>query len=131
MRKRRSISMATKNEKVGKRIVQESGETIENVISSGSQKGNVVSEMVSGITSVSDGVIGTGVVRRQPKVQKLIPEKIEEKVAVYSTKNVSWPGIGKVQKGYNIVTKEQAEKWLSRNHVRTATPEEVAQEFGQ
>ncbi len=51
-------------------------------------------------------------------------------VAVFSTRNVSWNGVGKVVTGYNIVSKVQAEKWLTRNHVRLATPEEVAKGFG-
>jgi 7,8-dihydro-6-hydroxymethylpterin-pyrophosphokinase len=39
--------------------------------------------------------------------------------------------VGKVLKGYNIVTKGNSKKWLERNHVRIATPEEVAREFGK
>jgi hypothetical protein len=131
MRKKRSPVMATKSNKAEGRVIKESKETTDNVISSGSQRVGPASDMSKGITSVSNGVIGTGVVKKQPVVKKVIEEKTEEKVAVYSTKNVSWPGVGKIQKGYNIVTKEQAESWLSRNHVRAATPEEVAQEFGQ
>jgi hypothetical protein len=53
-----------------------------------------------------------------------------ETVAIHSTKNVSWPEIGKVLRGYNIVEKEIADKWLTRKHIRLATPEEVAREFG-
>jgi hypothetical protein len=51
-------------------------------------------------------------------------------VAIYSERNVSWIGVGKVSKGYNIVTREQADRWLTRKHVREATPEEVASQFG-
>lgn len=111
------------------RASQGSEETV-NVISSGSQRGKV-SDVVQGITSVSDGVIGTGSVKRKAPVLKTQVQDTQDKVAIHSTKNVSWPGVGKVQKGYNIVTKEQAQKWLTRNHVRSATPEEVAQEFNQ
>ena len=57
------------------------------------------------------------------------PKKSNKTVAIHSTKNVSWSGVGKVYRGYNIVTPEQAEKWLERSHVRLATPEEVAKEF--
>jgi len=53
------------------------------------------------------------------------------KVAVHSTKNVVWPGVGKVEKGYNIVSEEAAEKWLQRSHIRKVAPEELAQEFGK
>lgn len=54
----------------------------------------------------------------------------EETVALYSTRNVLWPGIGEVTRGYNIVTGEVAEKWLTRDHIRVSTPEEIAKEFG-
>jgi hypothetical protein len=53
-----------------------------------------------------------------------------ETVAIHSTRNVSWPEIGKVLRGYNIVEKDVADKWLTRKHIRLATPEEVAREFG-
>ncbi len=55
---------------------------------------------------------------------------VANKVAVFSTKNVNWPGVGSVVKGYNIVSQENADKWATRSHIRIATPEEVAQEFG-
>lgn len=51
-------------------------------------------------------------------------------VALYSDRNVYWNGVGKLEKGYNIVSQEQSAKWLTRNHVREATPEEVASEYG-
>jgi hypothetical protein len=52
-------------------------------------------------------------------------------VALFSTKNVTWSEVGKVYRGYNIVEKDAAEKWLTRSHIRIATPEEVAKEFGK
>lgn len=100
------------------------------VISSGSQQGTP-SEDVAGITAVENGVIGTGRVARKPKPEAAAAPAEAEKVAIHSTKNVTWSGVGKVYRGYNIVTKEAAEKWLTRNHTRPATPEEVAKEFGQ
>jgi hypothetical protein len=51
-------------------------------------------------------------------------------VAIHSTRNVVWPGVGNVEKGYNIVSEEVAEKWLTRSHIRQAAPEEISQEFG-
>ena len=53
-----------------------------------------------------------------------------DKVAIYSTSNVRWGEVGVVYKGYNIVTKDQAEKWLTRPHVREATPEEIQKALG-
>jgi polyribonucleotide nucleotidyltransferase len=49
------------------------------------------------------------------------------KVAVFSTRNASWGGYGSVYKGYNILSKRRADAWLTRSHVRLATPAEVAQ----
>ena len=57
-------------------------------------------------------------------------EQEYDKVAIYSSRNVSWQGVGKVSKGYNIMTKDKAEQWLTRDHIRIATPEEVAKEYG-
>ena len=48
-----------------------------------------------------------------------------EKVAIHSTKNVYWEGVGRVLRGYNIVSKDAADKWLQRTHIRLASPEEV------
>jgi hypothetical protein len=52
------------------------------------------------------------------------------KVALYSTKSVRWEEVGSLSRGYNIVTQKQADKWLTRSHVRIATPEEVQKAFG-
>ena len=82
---------------------------------------------------VTDGAIGVTAAKPEPK--KVAPAKKagakKDKVAIHSTKNVTWSGVGKVYTGYNIVDAEEAEKWLTRNHVRIATPEEVAKEFGK
>jgi hypothetical protein len=55
---------------------------------------------------------------------------LSEKVALHSTKSVRWEEVGSLTKGYNIVTKAQANKWLTRGHVRIASPEEVQKAFG-
>ena len=52
------------------------------------------------------------------------------KVALFSTKSVRWEEVGTLNRGYNIVTEKQADKWLTRSHVRIATPEEVEKAFG-
>lgn len=88
---------------------------------------------VGAIGTVKNGVIGSGKVDKQDKdaaKKNVKPKQDANKVAVYSTKNVDWPGVGRVSKGYNIVTRDQAEKWSTRSHIRIATPEEVAGEFG-
>jgi hypothetical protein len=129
------IPAANAEEAVEEPVVEDvkpvEAEEPKNVISSGSQNTGKPVEEVAGITSVENGVIGTGKVARKPKAATAKETAKPEKVAVYSTKNVTWPNVGKVYRGYNIVTKEQADKWLTRGHVRLATPEEVAKEFGQ
>jgi hypothetical protein len=59
------------------------------------------------------------------------PKKNNEKVAIWSNKNIRWTGIGTLAKGYNIVTEEASEKWLDKDGIRKATPEEVATYFGK
>jgi len=51
-------------------------------------------------------------------------------VAIHSTKNIYWSGVGKILKGYNIVERHNAEKWLTKPGIRIAQPEEVAKEYG-
>lgn len=88
------------------------------------------------VGSVANGAIG---VTTAPKPEAKTSsrkaskksEEQDEKVAIHSTRNVTWEGVGKVYRGYNIVSKEAAEKWATRSHIRIATPEEVAKEFGK
>ena len=49
-----------------------------------------------------------------------------EKVALFSAKNLHWNGVGSLEKGYNILSKEDSEKWLRFDSVRIATQDEVA-----
>lgn len=119
-------------EPVAEEVKPVEAEEPKNVISSGSQRTGKKSEEVAGITAVENGVIGTGTVKPKPKNVVKQQDKPEvEKVAIYSSKNVTWTGVGKVYRGYNIVTKEAADKWLTRDHTRVATPEELAKEFGR
>lgn len=81
-----------------------------------------------------NGAIGATTMVPEPKKPVVKKEKKAAKqdtVAIHSTKNVTWPGVGKVYVGYNIVEKEESEKWLTRSHIRLATPQEVAKEFGK
>jgi hypothetical protein len=82
------------------------------------------------VSSNEENVIGSASAGKKEAV-KPNPVNEKETVAVYSTKNVTWSGVGQVSKGYNIVTKQAAEKWATRNHIRIATPEEVARDFGK
>jgi|LauGreDrversion4_2_1035121.scaffolds.fasta_scaffold717741_2 hypothetical protein len=66
-----------------------------------------------------------------PKAEKPKKEKVakadSEVVAIFAERNISWSGVGTLKAGYNIVSKEDADKWLSGSlKIRLATPEEVA-----
>jgi hypothetical protein len=58
-------------------------------------------------------------------------KKAVEKVAVHSTKNLFKYGLGELKIGYNIVTKEASEFWVTHQAVRMASPEEVAQAYSR
>ena len=89
-------------------------------------------EEVQALGSVAEGVIGATTAPKAPEKIKTPKTKNEEEtVAVKSTKNVSWPGVGKVYVGINIVPKSAADKWVTRSHISLPTPEEVAREFGK
>jgi hypothetical protein len=114
---------------IKKKSVKEDEEASEDVITA-----PVPEDLVAGLGPVANGVMGTSLMSKteKPKVSSNKPKLNDgDKVAVFSTKNVSWPEIGsKVYRGYNIVKKEAAEKWVTKDFVRLATPEEVAKEFG-
>jgi Fe-S cluster biosynthesis and repair protein YggX len=54
-----------------------------------------------------------------------------KKVALYSDRNIYWGGLGELKVGYNIVSKEASEQWITRKAVRIAQPEEVASYYGK
>lgn len=80
--------------------------------------------------TLTDDIIGSNIPVTAPKTAVKTADKRKSTVAIHSTKNVVWEGVGKVEKGYNIVSKAEADKWLTRSHIRLATPEEVAREYG-
>lgn len=88
-------------------------------------------ETKPGLGFVADGVMGSTEVPKAVKKAPVAKETKQDTVAIHSTRNVSWSGVGSVKIGYNIVSKAAAELWLKRGHIRLATPEEVAQEYGK
>jgi hypothetical protein len=81
--------------------------------------------------AVANGVIGASTTPRAPKKKPVAKaEKDPKTVAIKSTKNVSWVGVGKVSKGINIVSEKEAELWLTRDHITLVSPSDVAKEFG-
>lgn len=82
------------------------------------------------VSSTENNTVASSTASTKASKKSASEEDKPEKVAIHSSKNVTWNGVGKVYRGYNIVSKDAAEKWLTRSHVRLATPEEVAKEFG-
>lgn len=90
-------------------------------------------ETQKSLAPVGDGAIGSTTVEKPKPAKKAAPKpaQAEETVAIFSTRNVVWSGVGKVSRGYNIVSKSASESWLKRDHIRLATPEEVAKEYNK
>jgi hypothetical protein len=89
----------------------------------------VEEEPVQALGFTETGAIGS-MAADGPKKKVKQEKNLGDKVAIYSTKNVNWSEVGSVSRGYNIVTQAQADRWLTRSHVRTATPEEVKKVLG-
>jgi hypothetical protein len=88
-----------------------------------------VSKEKPGMGTVGNGAMGSATFSEATieKVEQVaVQTKSEKTVALYSSRNVSWLDVGSVVRGYNIVSESAAEKWLTRSHIRIATPEEVA-----
>ena len=76
-------------------------------------------------------VIASWTPKEDLKEFKKVDKQEDEKVALFSERNIFWNEVGEVVKGYNIVTREVSEKWLTHNKVRMATPQEVAKHYGK
>ena len=79
--------------------------------------------------AVINDTIGSSVPEEPKKEEVKKQEPKKQKVALYSSRNVYWEGVGEVQRGYNFVTPEQAKFWEQRIHIRVATPEEIKEVF--
>ena len=54
----------------------------------------------------------------------------EEKVVIHTEGPIYWPQVGKLAKGYNLVSSDVAKKWLDRGYARKATAAEVKRHYG-
>ena len=87
-------------------------------------------EPVQSLGFTKTGAIGS-MAADGPKKDIKPAKDLGDKVAIYSTSNVRWEEAnGAIYKGVNIVTSDQADKWLTRSHVRLATPDEVEKALG-
>lgn len=109
-------------------VAAEKSETILSVI----PEESVQEDPKPALAPVANGVIGSSAAdRKEKKSQVKAVAKPADTVAVFSQRNISWVGLGKLVKGINIVSKADAEKWLTRDSIREATPEEVAKRYGK
>jgi hypothetical protein len=107
--------------------IEEAPKPAEDVITG--PKGSGTSE-AQALGSVEDGVIGTGKAAPKKPAAPKPAKPLTDDVAIYSSRNMHWEGVGKISKGFNIVTKEAAEKWLTKGNIRLADPKEVAKGYG-
>ena len=56
---------------------------------------------------------------------------LTNKIALHSDRNLHMDALGALSVGYNIVSKEASEKWLTHRLVRIAQPEEVASYYAK
>jgi len=85
----------------------------------------------SNLAENNDSVIASKAANRaKPTVQEE-KKDVSDKVAIWSPKSIFWENVGRLTPGYNIVSKEASEKWLTRRDTRIATPEEVATYYGK
>jgi hypothetical protein len=84
------------------------------------------------LAQVNNGTIGTTtkVLEKEQTLSEKPKAREYDKVAIFSKKNVTWAGVGSVSKGYNIIASKDLDKWLTKDYIREATPQEVAEEFG-
>ena len=115
---------------IGKAKIKGMPETDDNNVIGSSRTTAVGKKKVGAVGATNNGAIGSRKAESQTVELTDSPKPKKDSVAVFSTRNVDWPGVGKVSKGYNIVSPKEAEQWKTRNHIRVATPEEVAREFG-
>lgn len=85
----------------------------------------------SSASNKDNTIISRGAEKIEVRKETMPVKEEVEKVAIFSEKNMRWGLLGTINTGYNIVTKEEAEKWLTLKTVREATPQEVATFYGK
>lgn len=56
-------------------------------------------------------------------------QSVSTEIPLFSQRNIFWEGIGNLRKGYNVVSVEAADAWLTKSGVRVATNEELVKEY--
>ena len=84
-----------------------------------------------GITTKAEflEVILNFVPKEEPVAQE--PEEELPLEVVLADRNLYWSGVGKLKEGYNLVSKQDAEKWLRVKSVSSATASDLARSYGK
>lgn len=133
-RKPRATKKVAESAPVENVVVEETVEAPveDNVVSAVSVKPS--GKRSSGTHAKENGTVSSlaaDVALAKPETVEAAEDSVEDdKVAVWSEKNIRWSQVGTLVKGYNIISKEAADKWLQRVDIRLATPEEIATYYG-
>ena len=65
----------------------------------------------------------------EPKDDDKADDKAEDKVVLYASHPILYPGVGSLPKGYTLVDSDVAEKWLASGRVTKPSVEEVKRAF--
>jgi hypothetical protein len=131
----KATSGSVENQFTSKEKIKGQPETSEDGVVTSSSTTRTGGVKAGSVGETHNGAIGSKAADRTVAAKETASSGKKEQnktstVAIHSTKNVTWPGVGKVDRGYNIVSESEASKWLTRSHVRVATPEEIASEYG-
>jgi predicted S18 family serine protease len=75
-------------------------------------------------------VILNFVPKEEPKAEITEEGAHSELEVVLADRNLYWSGVGKLKEGYNLVSKQDAEKWLRVKSVSSATASDLARSYG-
>ena len=93
-------------------------------------KASAASKDIAAISSINNGIIGVGTTSATPKARVKGENSKPSIVAIFSSRNINWQGVGSIVKGYNFVSEEAYKSWITRSAVRIASPEEIKANLG-
>ena len=109
-------------------------EQVAEIVNEGKTAEEVITASVSGgsneesvLAPVENGAIGSATRKKEskPAAKKPAAKKKTETVAIHSVRNISWNGVGRIKKGYNLVDASEADQWVTLDGVRKADPSEI------
>ena len=94
--------------------------------SNAKKKGPTYSNIINNPDGIFNSRAADNAFKKKIVKQEINRDSDEEKVAIWSNRNIRWTGVGTLEKGYNIVTQEAYDKWMTKGGIRNATPDEIA-----